>query len=135
MHDAHNNDGMGPDPGAERPARGAGRADYFGQVLNRAARMQGAAHGGQVLAEGLAADRALQEWRTLYPQLPTRTSRTSIFLPGECLACRTAKCCVAAMRRNNGRCQLDAEDGQMVSTVGAPSRAPSCLGASVTIRN
>jgi hypothetical protein len=64
-------------------ACGAGRADYFGLVLNRAARVQGTAFGGQVLAEGIAVDKAAQEWRMLYPQKPTgRSSRSLRCMPG-----------------------------------------------------
>jgi hypothetical protein len=62
----------------------AGRADYFGLVLNRAARVQGTAHGGQVLAEGLAVDKAVQEWRTLFPQKQRQnSSKMSKYLPGD----------------------------------------------------
>jgi hypothetical protein len=41
----------------------AGRADYFGQVLNRAARLHGAAHGGQILAERGAVLDTMSQWR------------------------------------------------------------------------
>jgi class 3 adenylate cyclase len=52
-------------------------------VLNRAARVQGTAYGGQVLAEGLAVDKVAQEWRMLYQQKPTgRSSRSVRCMPG-----------------------------------------------------
>jgi class 3 adenylate cyclase len=66
----------------------AGRADYFGLVLNRSARVQGAAHGGQVLAEGLAMDKIAQEWRVLYQQKPTaRSGKGPKYLPGKPIGC------------------------------------------------
>jgi class 3 adenylate cyclase len=62
----------------------AGRADYFGLVLNRSARVQGAAHGGQVLAEGLAVDKAVQEWRAMCPQKKQQSSsRMRKYTPGD----------------------------------------------------
>jgi class 3 adenylate cyclase len=53
-------------------------------VLNRSARVQGAAHGGQVLAEGLAVDKAVQEWRGMCPQKKRQsTSKLCKYMPGD----------------------------------------------------
>ncbi|GAX81538.1 hypothetical protein CEUSTIGMA_g8966.t1 [Chlamydomonas eustigma] len=41
----------------------SGRADYFGQPVNRAARLMSAAHGGQVLCERGVMEEVAREWR------------------------------------------------------------------------
>ena len=43
----------------------AGRADYFGLAVNRAARFLGAACGGQVLAERGLVEEVVQYWHSL----------------------------------------------------------------------
>ena len=51
----------------------AGRADYFGLAVNRAARFLGAACGGQVLAERGLVEEVVQYWHSLvykYATLP-----------------------------------------------------------------
>jgi class 3 adenylate cyclase len=49
----------------------AGRADYFGPVLNRAARVHSASQGGQVLAEAFATYKAVKEWQQSCSQAGT----------------------------------------------------------------
>ena len=46
-------------------ALSAGRADYFGRAVNRAARFLGAACGGQVLAERGLVEEVVQYWHSL----------------------------------------------------------------------
>ena len=43
-----------------------GRADYFGQPVNRAARLMSAAHGGQIVCERSLMDSVLEEWHARY---------------------------------------------------------------------
>jgi hypothetical protein len=104
----------------------AGRADYFGLVLNRSARVQGAAHGGQVLAEGLSVDKAVQEWRAMCPQKQSSgTSRMSKYLPGD--HCGNFECSQALLQH-----ALFTMLGRSRSQLRAPSctvmhrHAPSC---------
>lgn len=47
------------------PHATTGRADYFGTLVNRAARLMAGAQGGQVLLDSGAAARLVAEWRAI----------------------------------------------------------------------
>lgn len=45
----------------------SGRADFFGQTVNRAARLMAAAYGGQIVCERSIVDSVISEWKKLSP--------------------------------------------------------------------
>lgn len=49
-----------------------GRADYFGQPVNRAARLMSAAHGGQVVCEKSLVDGVLEDWKARWAKIQAR---------------------------------------------------------------
>ena len=47
----------------------SGRADFFGQTVNRAARLMAAACGGQIVVERSIVDSVVSEWKKRFPPL------------------------------------------------------------------
>ena len=66
----------------------SGRADFFGQTVNRAARLMAAAYGGQVVCERSIVDAVIAEWMKRFPPIVQEVDlKPALSLP---LAARTS---------------------------------------------
>jgi len=70
----------------------AGRADYFGLAVNRAARFLGAACGGQVLAERGLVEEVVQYWHSLVYKWVNQASAEATVVHGVTCTCVGAHC-------------------------------------------
>ena len=70
----------------------AGRADYFGLAVNRAARFLGAACGGQVLAERGLVEEGVQYWHSLVYKWVNHASAEATVVQGGTCTCIGTHC-------------------------------------------